>query len=142
MSTSPTYFIGYDTLEAWAEAADLSLPVYATLVESTQSTDRRYGLAWREVQIRVFQVRDGLAHYVLMTVGGWMTTGGKTLDEQKEQAQRRAAESAWKHVQEWLYTHGFDVHQGTVAVPNNLRLLNGAALFLEYDREKGEYVRA
>jgi len=138
--TSPGFFIGYETLETWAQAADPALPVYAMLVETTGPTGN-YGLAWREVQARVFQVRDGQAHYCLITVAGWQTIHGKALDAEKRQQQDRAARSAWRHIAAWLREQGYHVTQATVAVPKDLRLLNGAAAFLTYDQEQGVYTR-
>jgi hypothetical protein len=49
------------------------------------------------------------------------------------------AGQAWQIVQDWLKAQGLVVRKGVIAVPENLRLMNGWANFLRFDQKKQEY---
>ncbi len=94
-----------------------------------------YGIPIRYGEVRVFQIRDGLAHYWLFraaTVVGY--------DSEENEKRVKAAHSAHDRVKDILAGRGFSVVPATVAVPRDLRLMRADTDLLRFDEERWEYV--
>ncbi len=125
------YFIGYNSLEDFLEHADPALPVYLSLVSHEERGPQGVPIVYGDV--RVFQIRDGLAHYWLFRAA---TMVGFEPDEKKVQA----AHSALDCVRSILAGRGFSVVPATVAVPKDLRLMRADTGLMRFDKERYEFV--
>ena len=81
-------------------------------------------------EIHYFRCRVGLLEYV-----GSMPFGND------HEERKRQAEEAWALIREWLQEQGFEVKEGVVAYPRELKLFEGWPGFLKYDKEQKRYVR-
>ena len=134
-------YIGYPSLEAWARTATRAFPVYACLVEEPQPPSK-HGL--QDVLLIVWatqhrpQVRE--VHYFRCRVGRLEYVGNTPFGNDHEERKRRA-EEAWALIRSWLNEQGFEVKEGVIAHPKDLKLFEGWPEFLTYDKEQKRYVR-
>ncbi len=69
------------------------------------------------------------------------TTGGEAFDAGSRARTRRRAVWAYRLVEEYIITrHGFTVEGAMIAMPRDLKLLDGWADFLRYDKEADRFV--
>ena len=148
-------------MEAWARTATRAYPVYACLVEELQPPSK-YGLqdvlliVWaaqhrpQVPEVHYFRCRLGRLEYVGSTPFGndheeklFVTTLLVLLRlSQKAFERKRRAEEAWGLIRDWLKEKGFEVREGVVAYPRELKLFEeGWPGFLKYDKEQKRYVR-
>ena len=135
-------YIGYPTLEAWAQTATRAFPVYACLVEEPQPPDS-HGIQAVLLVIWVGQHRPSTReiHYFRCRVGLLEYLGKSPLGNDYADRKRRA-EEAWSLIRSWLCEQGFEVREGVIAHPKDLKLFEGWPEFLTYDKEQKRYVRS
>ena len=135
-------YIGYPTLEAWARSVERKLPAYACLVEEPQPPDS-HGIQAVLLVIWVGQHRPQAQeiHYFRCRVGLLEYLGKSPLGNDYADRKRRA-EEAWALIRSWLCEQGFEVREGVIAPPKELKLFEGFPEFLTYDKERKRYVRA
>jgi hypothetical protein len=134
-------FIGFGTLEDWLEAIDSSCPVQADCVVEQDGTNKPLGLAYYKQVIVVSQPARDSVLYARVVVDRYDSMNGHTpiFDEEKH---LRRSKSAWEVTRTWLIEHGLTVQRAVVAMPRSLKLLEGHAEFMRYDKESDTYLRA
>lgn len=132
---SPSYFIGYTTLEAWAKVAGQSSePVYASL------SGHKRGVANMPITTRVYATvqqispYDGNVHYWSMCLGVYQTFYGESFGPVTGRDQARAG---WDLLTRWLKGAGFNLVEGQVATPKNLTTFEGLTDIMHYDKDSG-----
>jgi len=126
------FYIGYDSLEDFLEHANLKAPVYVSLVSLDDQGP--HGVPIRYSDVRVFQIRNALAHYWLFRVQA-ATTVGYAPDTKGV----KAAFSALESVKDILQSRGFSIVPATVAVPRDLRLMRASTGLMRFDKSQGEF---
>jgi len=128
-------FIGYTTLEEWITVVDDDLPVFANLINETGKSGQ-YDIRTDQLVIMAAQPGDeSIVHYCRLVVSEMRYLVGDPPDRRPIEL----AGQAWQLVQDWLKAQGLVVRKGVIAVPENLRLMNGWANFLRFDQKKQEY---
>jgi len=134
-----TVYIGYPTLEAWAQVVRRDGPVYACLVEEPQPPS--YGLQDVLLVVWVAQCRGQEVHYFRCRVGVLEYVGSTPFGNDHPERKQRA-EGAWGLIRSWLEEQGFSVREGVIAHPKELKLFEGWPEFLRYDKEQKRYIRS
>ena len=134
-------FIGYSSLEEWAEDADRNESVYAVLANDPSQPDK-IGMRIETINIICSQLDErGNAHYFRRRVGLLQYIGDKSFGpDHKERIEW--ARQAWEIVREWLEEAGFRVRSGTIAPPSSLKLMEGEIGFLDWDEQAKRFIRA
>ncbi len=140
-----THFIGYPTVEQFAQVVQLSEPIYCMLLTEPSETTS-HGLRTDRLVIVVSQLDDrGDAHYVRVPVSSLSWVGDTPLDSDQSERRERAKQ-AYDIVRDWLTAHHFTLREAAIAtpasaitagadVPSDFRLLTGSADFLGYDKD-------
>ncbi len=133
-------FIGYGSLEGLLDSHPTGAPVFISLNEE-QGQPGQYGVALHTFALMVSDIRDGHARYCRMVLGRVQTIGGEAFDTGSRERTRRRALSAYRLIEEYIITkHGFAVESAMIALPRDLKLLDGWADFLRYDKEADRFV--
>jgi len=136
-------FIGFATLEGWADAVDPARPVLALpLVEPGPNTG---GMQTDELLVVCQQVSsagDNAVLYCHLRAASLTRCHGEPFDPDWQE--RKAAwKSLWTLVHAYLaQERGFLVQQATVACPRNLLFLRGRAGFVRFDNDAKRYRRS
>ena len=135
------HFIGYDSLEEWAETTDKARPVYALPIQEPGKTDS-HGIRSDDLVIVVAQTvpAEAATHYVRLHVTSLEYLNGSPWGDGHGERKGRSNQ-VWELVQAWLSEQGFTVRQAAVAHPKDLRLLDGWANFIGYDQKQERYYR-
>jgi hypothetical protein len=134
-------FIGFGTLEDWLAAIESSQPVNADCIVEPGASDR-HGVAVCTQAIVCSQVTErGEVLYARVPVGRYQAFAGETraLFEPERHAARALA--AWTVAQAWLSDQNLTIRRAVVAMPRNLKLLDGHCAFMRYDQAADSYVR-
>lgn len=150
MGIRSTNFIGYPTVEGWANHADPFETVNCMLLTEPGKTIS-HGMRLDDLVIALAQTdAHGNAHYVRLPVGSLtylLTAEGKQPWNSDHAARRARAEQAYRIVLGWLnefftaQNSRFVVREATVAMPTNFRLLDGWADILGWDKEAQKFYR-
>ena len=133
-------FIGYGSLEGLLDTHPADAPVFLSLNEE-QGPPGQYGIALHTLALTVSDIRDGHARYCRMVVGRVQAIGGEAFDTGSRERTRQRALSAYRLIEEYIITrHGFTVESAMIAMPRDLKLLDGWADFLRYDKEADRFV--
>lgn len=133
--TAPLY-IGYPTLEGWAQAVQKDEPVYAMLLTEPGKTTQN-GYRVDDLTIVCAQPdAHNRAHYCRLLVGQVAYVADQPFGDKHDQSMDWA-ETAWDLVKDWLWEQNFDVREAALAVPVDYRFLNGRAAFLAYNKVTG-----
>lgn len=125
-----SHFIGYASIEDWAESIDTSRPVYALPIESPGATNQT-GIRRDDLAIVCAQTDGQEVHYFRMTTGFITFIADKPFDVDAD-ARRERRDQAWGIVLDWLEER-FTVRLGLVAMPRDLKVLDGWPRFLRWD---------
>jgi hypothetical protein len=139
MSSFSGHFIGYARLEEWAEAISILDPVYACLIVDSEAGP--LDIRNDHYFIHCAQPRGDTVHYFRTKVALVQRVNDVFLNEDHERRLERARQ-AWEIVREWLQERGFAVREALVAYPRDLKLLEGEAGFMGYDKERGYFMLA
>ena len=135
LSTPVPLFIGYTTLEEWISVVDDDRLVFANLI-TVHGKPGPFDTYTDQLVIMAAQADDeSLVHYCRLVVGEMRYVDSDPPDQRPIEL----AGQAWQLIQDWLKAQGFVVRKGIIAVPENLRLMNGWANFLSFDQKKQEY---
>lgn len=133
-------FIGYPTLEKWAESVQKTEPVYAMLLtEPGNPTQQGYRVDDLTI-VCVQPDAHNWAHYCRILVGQVSYVADQPFGSKHTWIMDQT-EIAWALVKDWLWEQAFDVREAALAVPVDYRFLNGRAAFLEYAKETGFFRR-
>lgn len=134
------HYIGYATLEGWAKGIDQDNQVYSVL--QIEQIPARAGHSTHNHMVVCAQPIDNEVHYcrILVAVTTWY--GDQCINEDRKKKEIQAMQ-AWKLVQEWLRDNKLQYHEASIAVPDHLMqsLTIGDALFLDYSKDKGFFVK-
>lgn len=128
--------IGYSTIEEWCKVIDNNSPIYTCLVQE-DSPSNVSGLVYKKDIVFCSKVdSDKNVHYFRQTLRTY------TSMDKKE----NTALEGWHLIKEWLnllfsLEEGFTIREGAIAMPQDLKLLEGYADFLRWDKEKNQYYR-
>jgi len=74
-------------------------------------------------------------------LGRVQTIGSNAFDTGSHERSRQRALSAYRLIEEYIITrHGFPIESAMIAMPRDLKLLDGWADFLRYDKEADRFV--
>lgn len=133
-------FIGYGSLEGLLDTHPTGTPVFISLNEE-QGQPGQYGIALHTFALTVSDIRDGHARYCRMVLGRVQMINGESFDTGSRERTRRRALSAYQLVEEYIITrHGFTIESAMIAMPRDLKLLDGRADFLRYDKEADRFI--
>jgi len=133
-------FIGYGSLEGLLDSHPTGAPVFISLNEE-QGQPGQYGIALHTFALIVSDIRDGHARYCRIVLGRVQTINGEVFDTGSRERTRQRALSAYRLIEEYIITrHGFTVESAMIAMPRDLKLLDGWADFLRYDKEADRFV--
>jgi len=133
-------FIGYGSLEGLLDTHPTGAPIFLSLNEE-QGQPGQYGVRLNTFALIVSDIRDGHARYCRMVLGRVQTMGGEAFDAKSRERTRRRALSAYQIIEEYIITrHGFSVESEMIAMPRDLKLLDGWADFLRYDKEADRFL--
>lgn len=135
---SPTHFIGYGSLENLV-AETTPNAVSANLVEET-SQPGKYGLYLNRLYavVSVLDHKEHV-HYCRISLGNIQMVNGNPLSRDEQIKER--AQGGFKIIKAWLQDQGCRVSPSVVAIPRNLKLLDGQACFLAYDKESDRFYK-
>lgn len=143
-------FIGYASVEQWANFADAFAPVYC-LMPTEPGKATSHGMRVDNLVIALAQTdARGDVHYVRLPVGSLtylLTAQGKQPWDSDHAERQARADAAYAIVRAWLNEHftainpRFAAREATVAMPTNLRLLDGWANFLGWDKDAKRFFR-
>ena len=133
-------FIGFASLEAWAEAIDPQRPVLA--MPLIQSGIEKGGLRVDELLVVCQQVREeGSVLYCRLRAASLTRCYGEPFDPDW-----REREAAWNSLADAVESHltqrGFTLQRATVAWPRDHVFLEGRADSIRFDRETQRYRRS
>lgn len=128
-------YIGYSTLEEAVSVFDPQAPVYASPITRPGTPDRKFGVRLDRYEVVVAQPDErGDVHYCVIPVGLLQVMPGNEDGFGKRPALIQRQESAWTLVEDWLLGLGFTVRMALIAFPTHLRLCDGSAEFMRYDK--------
>jgi hypothetical protein len=133
-------FVGYGQLENWLNAINKTRPVFANLITEPGKYGE-YGHHTDTLTILVAQpdVSEGIVHYCRVVVGKIQYLGNDPFTPNHQQRLDLAGE-AWLIVSAWFAEQSLVVHPGIIAIPANLKLMDGSAGFLGFDQEGQHYI--
>ena len=135
------HFIGYGSLEDWAEAISTHEPVYACPLTEPDKPNAQ-GMRTDRLVITCSQPDDrGHVHYCRLRVGFLQYIGDTPINQDHEERKQRL-DQAWEIVETWLRDRGFTIRRAAVAVPVDLKLMDGWAGFLRWDKETKRFHRS
>ena len=132
------HLIGYSQLKDQTEAVSNLEPIYATLASKSDLGYHR--VRYEQIIIQIAQPQGEIVHYVRIPVASiqWINDTPLTPNHEKR---IQHAEQALQIVKAWLLAQGFIVRNAAVAYPRDYRLLEGNARFLDYDKERGYFLK-
>jgi hypothetical protein len=134
-----THYIGYTTLENFAHDARPEMPVNVVEVIEPGKFSK-HGLCMVTSLVLATQTAGKDVHYCRIPVSFYQSMDGHTpLFPKTDHV--KLARQALAVVEQFLQGEGFDTRSAVVAMPRSLKLLEGAADCLRYDKEQG-YVQA
>ena len=133
-------FIGYGSLAGLLDSHPTGAPLFLSLNEE-QGQPGQYGVRLNTFALMVSDIRDGHARYCRMVLGRVQTIGSNAFDTGSRERTRQRALSAYWLIEEYIINrHGFPVESAMIAMPRDLKLLDGWADFLRYDKEADRFV--
>ena len=133
-------FIGYSSLEGLLDTHPADAPVFLSLNEE-QGPSGHYGIALSTFALTASDIRDDHARYCRMVLGRVQTINGQAFDTGSRERTRQLALSAYHLVEEQIISrYGFTVENAMISLPRDLKLLDGWADFLLYDKAADRYV--
>lgn len=135
------HFIGFGTLADLVAALDRAAPVQADCVTDFSGQNKRLGLTYYKQVIVVSQpAPHGNVLYCRIIVDQYESMNQSPLFHPEQHLRR--AETAWAVVHAWLVEQGLTLQRAVVATPRSLKLLEGHADCLHYDKESDTWLRA
>ena len=138
---SAKHFIGFGLLEDWRWAIDPARPVQADCIVDSNGHAKNVSLTYWKQVIVVSQSKDGDVAYCRIVVDTYKSMNGVTPAFEADK-HRRHAETAWAVIQTWLAEQGLRWQRAVVATPRNLKMLEGYADCLRYDKTSDSWLRA
>jgi len=135
------FYVGFGTLEGLLNSHQKDRPIYLELVWMPPAhcgpIERRHHV------IVVTDIQDGVCRYWRQTVAASDFIGGRPFEEAKVEKAMARAEQARLIVEKHIRTlHKFEVQGALVAMPRELRLLDGVTDCLRYDQATDSYTPA
>ena len=139
MSSEAQIFLGFATLEEWAQAVDRKRPVLAMpLVHPGPNSG---GMQVDELRVVCQQVTDsGTVLYCRLRAASLTRFNGQPFDSDWKEREE-AWDSLWEAVEAYLKEQGFTLRRATVAHPKDHVFLEGKAGFIRFDKEAKRYRR-
>jgi hypothetical protein len=134
------FFVGFHSLEVWQRATATLRPVYAIPIEEPGPVGN-HGLQVNDLVVMISQIEpeDAQVYYVRLKVGVLEYLNGSPWGDDNHAERKQRLNQVYELVTAWLAEHGYTVYEGAVAMPRDLKFLNGWADFLKYDMEKKVY---
>jgi len=133
-------YIGFARVEEWARVLDTQRPVYACSIEEPGPIGP-YNTSVNDLVVVLAQPDDrGDVLYCRRHVGAVSRVNGRDFDEDAS-GRRARATAAYRIVWEWLNQRRLNVREAVVAMPRDLRWMNGGAGFLRWDGDAKQFVR-
>ncbi len=129
---------GFGSMEQLAFAADVTKPINASAVAEVGRAGR-HGLQVVVNLVIVSQWRGDEALYCRVITGRYLSSNGLTPMDGSNTARVRN-QQAHTVVVRWLERQGFTVREALLAMPRSYKLLEGAAGFLAFDKERGFFL--
>ena len=144
--TNPQHYVGYLELAELIRTHDPVNPLY---LSATSKNTYLVGTAGRrEWFVTVSDIQNGVCRYWLMMTCAAQTFSGETIPGENEadfwDLHEDAAQKIRLYIDEQIHqlpgAQFFAVHQALVAVPNELRMLEGKQGFLKFDKAINRYL--
>lgn len=134
-------FIGFSSFEGWLSAIDRQRPVNAICLVDAHLANG-HGLYAVEHLVEVSQVTEhGDVYFARTAVDRYDSPDGVApLFHEERHADR--APSGWALTQAWLAEQGLQVRQAAVSTPRDLKMLEGSAGFMRFDKDTQRWIRA
>ena len=133
-------FLGYPTLEGMFEEDNIfDDVVYALSVSTPVPMTGGLGITRYRAAIVVQWFNSNIVHYCRIPTGSSDFLAGLAMADDHDQREA-GREQAWQIVLGWLKERVYVV-EATIAVPNDMVLLDGRAGFLVYDKESKTFSR-
>lgn len=126
MKTNPVLFIGYNTVDRWLSAIDVSRPVYASMITEPGEV-AQHGLRTDLVVMMLAQPEGDIVHYYRAPVVQLRYVDDQPFDID-HRSKLKAVKDVWEKTRGWLQDHGLDYREAVIAAPKDLRFLNGELL--------------
>jgi len=130
------HFIGFGNTRDWFNALDQTLPVEFNVIVDPGRFGK-FGVALHRQYLVLSQVQRSEVLYCRVLVDNYQTLGTDPLDNHAKHERR--AESAFSVAEAWLKEMGVSYRKAIVAVPHNLKLLEGYAHFMRYSKDTDSY---
>lgn len=134
------YFVGFGSAAEWKSAINQERQVNVAVITEIGPTNKM-GLASGTSYLVLSQLRDDEVLYLLVPVTRFQAMGGRPFEREVDQHARRG-ETAQAIAVAWLDRAGIPHRTAVMATPRNLKLMEGTAEFLHYDKEADSYVMA
>lgn len=116
--------------------------VYVMDVKEPHSGQNKHGIGLLLHLVVVQLIEGDQMHYCRLRIGGVQTISGKPFGEEKQDERlSRLCLQVASIVRDWLEYRGYRVRPGLVGFPHDVRLLEGWAKFLDYDKVQDGFVR-
>ena len=130
-------FVGFGTSTDWLQAINRDGPVNVECVTEI-SGNGSYGIRSATQYVILTQVKDGEVLYFLDPVDRYSTQDSRPMFDEEKHIQR--AKSAFDATLAWLKEQGiFNARRAMVAMPKNLRRLEGTADYMRWNKEADLY---
>ncbi len=130
-------FLGYGSLQDWANVTDVREPVYAVLY-----TESQQGQFTRIERDYVFfsQPHGNEMHYCRIPVALTEWIASECVSKNGTLSQMHGVK-AWNMLREWLVESGFKVRNAIPAIPRDYIFTDGGADFLHRDPVEGYFIQ-
>lgn len=137
-------FVGFSSTTDWLAAIDTYMPVNADVV-TMQDPSSHAGLTHATTYMILSQHQGGEDFseilYCQVMVDRFEMVNGEPLEAPAEAGRHeQRSTSAQVVMVAWLEQHQLKFRRAVLAAPKDLRMLEGNADFLRYDKEHGVYV--
>lgn len=134
-------FLGYSDLdELLAHYPYSSSALYCMLITESGPADSKFGVSLDRTKVIVQLVDQGLVRYWQMHLGAVQMVAGSPLSDERAEKVQARARSAYELIKERLQARGIIPEHALVAMPKNLKQLDGQASFLRYHKESDQFL--
>lgn len=137
---SSKYYAGFESLEKLLEQADHQKPIDAMPIVDPGKAGK-FGISIHTQLILVAQQRGDELLYCRIVTGRYQAFAGEVKPLSTTHDYPAISASAWAIVQEEIKARGFTLREALVALPKNLRFLDGTAECLHFNKETDRYER-
>lgn len=143
MTENCILYVGYGSSEAFMRDRPAECRVNVDTI-TEQSSGGQYGLGHAYTWLLLSYHEQGTdeVSYLQVKIDGWQTVHGEPFAQDEAGAiavHRRRADSALGAATDWLTSQAVPYRRAVIAMPRDLKILEGDASWLQYHKEGDEF---